>query len=91
MPTVFRTTSNPLTRKESNMPRLPRVPTRANRLANAVSAFEKAQRELSEISLIGVKDKKFVADVKAAFLGASISRSASTISFSAPYVRPPVR
>jgi hypothetical protein len=50
------------------------VPTRANRLANAVSAFEKAQRELSEISLTGIKDKKFIADVKAARSAADSGR-----------------
>lgn len=36
------------------MPRIPRTPTRANRIASAIAGFDKAQRELAEVKLTGI-------------------------------------
>ena len=47
------------------MPKIARTPTRANRLANALAAVNRAQRELGEVRLTGLPRPQ-AADVKAA-------------------------
>ena len=58
------------------MPHLPRVPTRANRIANAVAGFEKASRELHEINLSGLP-RPLATQVKAARDAAGIGATIS--------------
>lgn len=58
------------------MPRIPRQPTRAHRLASAIAAFDKAQRELAEIKLTGVP-RPLAAELKLAREAAKNGRTAA--------------